>query len=73
MLVVRHIELQLLAPVLVGPELLALAALIVADDGVGRVQNMPGAAVVLLQTDGAAVFILTLKGEDVLNGGAPEL
>ena len=71
-LVVRHIELELLAPVPVGPKLLALAALIVADNAVGRVQNMSGAAVVLLQTDGAAVFILALKGEDVLNGGAPE-
>ena len=55
-----------------GPQLLALAALVVADDGVGRVQDVAGGAVVLLQTDGAAALVLLLEGEDVLDGGPPE-
>ena len=71
--VVRHVQLQRLPRPLVAPQLLALPPLVVADDGVGRVQDVGGAAVILLQPDGAAVFILLLKAEDVLNGGAPEL
>mgnify|MGYP007060499287 CR=1 FL=1 len=54
------------------PQLLALPALVVADDGVGRVQDVAGGAVVLLQSDGAAAGVLLLEGEDVLDGGPPE-
>ena len=34
---------------------------------------MAGGTVVLLQADGAAALVLVLKGENILNGGAPEL
>ena len=54
------------------PQLLALSSLVVADHGVGRLQNMFGGAVVLLQADDPAALVLFFKGEDVLNGGSPE-
>ena len=54
------------------PQLLALAALVVLDDCVGRRQDVFGGAVVLLQPDGAAALILVLKRQDILDGGAPE-
>ena len=66
------VELNLVPLLPSGPQLLALAALVVADDGVGRRQNVFGGAVVLLQPDGAAALVLLLKGEDVLDGGPPE-
>ena len=55
-----------------GPKLLALPALVVADHGVGRLQNGLGGAVVLLQADGAAGGVLLFKGEDILDGGPAE-
>ena len=55
-----------------GPQLLALAALVVADDGVGRLQNVPGGAIVLLQADDPAALILLLEGQNILNGGPTE-
>ena len=55
-----------------GPQLLPLAPLVIADHGVGRLQDVPGGAVILLQADGAAAGILLLKGEDVFDGGPPE-
>ena len=71
--VVRHIQLQWLPRPLVAPQFLALPPLVVADDGVGRVQDVGGTTVVLLQPDGAAVLVLLLKAEDIFNGCAPEL
>ena len=55
-----------------GPQGLALTALIVADHGVGRVQNVLGGAVVLLQPDHPGAAVLLLKAEDILDIGAPE-
>ena len=55
------------------PERFALAAGVVGDDVVGRVQNAAGAAVVLLETNGAGVLILLFKVEDVLDRRAAEL
>ena len=55
-----------------GPQGLALAAHVVADHGVGGVQNILGRAVVLLQTNGLCAGIDTLKVEDVLDGGTAE-
>ena len=55
-----------------GPQLLALSALVVADHGVGRVQDVPGGAVVLLQPDDPRPLILLFKGEDILDSGPPE-
>ena len=71
-LVVGEVVEQQLSPVLVRPELLALAPAVVGDDGVCRVQNVGGAAVVLLEPDHPAVFILILKAEDVFNRRAAE-
>ena len=44
-----------LAPVVLGPQRLLLAALVVGDDLVGGVQYVAGGAVVLLQLDGHAL------------------
>ena len=55
-----------------GPKFLALAAVVVADDGVGGGQDIFGGAVVLLQPDGAAALVLILEGEDIFDGGSPE-
>ena len=57
---------------MVGPQVLALAAPVVPDDGVGRLQDIAGGAVVLLQANDPGVLVLTLEGEDVFNGGATE-
>ena len=35
-----------------GPQGLALAAVVVLDDAIGRIQNVRGGTVVLLQADG---------------------
>ena len=58
-------------PVL-GPQRLALAAVIVLNDAVGRVENVGGGTVVLFQTDGARPGKSLLKMEDVLDGRAAE-
>ena len=55
-----------------GPQGLALAAHVVADHGVGGVQNILGGAVVLLQPDGPGPGVLLFKAEDVLDVGPPE-
>src|SRR5699024_2851287 len=55
-----------------GPEGLALALGVVADDAVGGVQDVGGGAVVLLQPDDPGPGVVALKVEDVLDGGAPE-
>ena len=54
------------------PQSLALAAGVVADDGVGPVQNVLCRAVILLQTDGTGAGILLFKIQDVLDVGPPE-
>ena len=59
-----------LAPV--GPQCLALAALIVADNGVSGIENMLGGAIVLLQSDGAGAGVLLFKIKDILNVGTAE-
>ena len=71
--VVRNVELHKLAAVLICPQLLALAPGVVADDGVGRVKDMAGAAVVLLQPDSAAALELVLKRQDIFYRRAAEL
>ena len=63
---------HLLPRAVAGPQGLALAALIVADHGVGGIQNVLSGAVVLLQADGTHAAILLLKAEDVLDIGTPE-
>ena len=60
------------AAAVVRPEGLALAALIVLDDGVGGIQNVLGGAVVLLQADDPGVLVLLFKVQDVFDVGAPE-
>ena len=54
------------------PQCLALSALVMADDGVGGIQNILGGTVVLLQANRAHPPILPFKAEDVLDIGAPE-
>ena len=70
--IVRDVKLDRLASVAVGPKLLAFPPLVVADNGVGRIEDLTGAAVILLKADHAAVFILILKGEDILDRSAAE-
>ena len=61
-----------IAPAVVGPEGLTLAALVVLDDGVGRIQNVLGRAVVLLQANGPGGGVLLLEVQDVFDVGPPE-
>ena len=57
---------------LAGPQGLPLSPLVVGDYGVGRVEDMGGRPIVLLQTDRPAASVLILKGENVLDGGTAE-
>ncbi|MEZ4387525.1 MAG: hypothetical protein R3D98_08085 [Candidatus Krumholzibacteriia bacterium] len=54
----------------VGPEVLALAAPVVADDGVGRVEDVAERAVVLLEAEGASAGEVLVEIEHVLHAGA---
>ena len=56
----------------VGPQLLGLAALVVADHGVGGVEDGLGGAVVLLEQDRGGVGEVLLEVEDVADVGAAE-
>ena len=56
----------------VGPEALRLAALVVADHGVGGVEDGLGRAVVLLEQDRGGVGEVLLEVEDVADVGAAE-
>ena len=60
------------AAAVIRPEGLALAALIVLDDGVGGIQNVLGGAVVLFQSDDPGILVLLFKIQDILNVGPPE-
>ena len=71
-LIVGDVKLYLVAVVLIRPQLLALAPLIVADNGVGSIQYVAGAAVILLKADGAALLILALERENILYRRAAE-
>ena len=73
LLVERAVDLDRCPLRVLGPQRLALALGVVFDDGVGRVQNGLGAAVVLLQADDLGVAVLVFKIQDVLDGGAAEL
>ena len=66
------VALDLVAVAVVGPQVLALSPPVVADNGVGSLQDVPGGAVVLFQADDPGVLVLTLEGEDIFNGGTPE-
>ncbi len=57
----------------VRPKVFALALGVILYYSVGRVKDMTGAAVILLQADGAAVGILLFKGKYVFNCRAAEL
>ena len=56
-----------------SPEFLSLAAKIMGNHFVGCIQDGLGGAVILLQTDDPAAFILFFEAENVLNGGTPDL
>ena len=55
------------------PERFALAAGVVGDNVVGSVEDAAGAAVVLLEADGAGILVLLFKVENVLDRRAAEL
>ena len=55
------------------PERFALAAGVVGDNVVGSVEDAAGAAVVLLEADGAGILVLLFKVEDVLDRRTAEL
>ena len=57
----------------VGPQLLALAADVVADNFVCGIENVAGRAVILLQTDGFRVLELLFKLQNVRDGCTAEL
>ena len=62
----------MLARGVLRPELFALAALVVGDDGVRRVQNRLCRAVVLLKADDLRAAVLRLKAQNILNRRAAE-
>ena len=72
MLVIGNIKLDGLAGIAVCPELLALSADIVSDDGVCGLKDMRCAAVVLLKADDTAALVLVLEREYVLYRCATE-
>ena len=50
----RRIMVNFVTIAVLGPQGLALAAVVVLDDAIGRIQNVGGGTVVLLQADGLA-------------------
>ena len=72
MLVVGDVAHDPLAVAGVGPQPLGLAALVVADDAVGRGEDGLGRAVVLLEQDRRGVREVLLEVEDVADVGAAE-
>lgn len=56
-----------------GPQGLALAAVVVLDDAIGRIQNVGGGTVVLLQADGFGPGKNFFKVQDIFNGSTAEL
>ncbi len=56
----------------VGPQILAVAAAVVADDGIGEVQDAHRAAVVLFQPDGHDVLVVPLELQNIADRGSPE-
>ena len=69
-LVRRLEELDLLAVPPIGEQALRLAAHVVAHDRVGRVEDVAGRAVVLLELDHRRVGIVLAEAQDVLDVGA---
>ena len=49
---------HLIARAVLGPQLLSLPALVIADDGVGRLQDLFCGAVILLQADDPRPLVL---------------
>ena len=72
LLVFGRVAVDLVALAVVCPEGLALAALVVFDNAVGRVQDVGGGTVVLFQPDDLRAGEMLLEVQDVLDGGAPE-
>ena len=61
---------HLVASAILCPQGLAFAAHVVADHGIGGIQNVLGGPVVLFQADGSGAAIFLLKAQNVLNIGA---
>ena len=61
-----------LAFALLGPEVLAQAAAVVADQRVGRIQDVAIGTIVLLQPDHRAMRVIALEVGHVADVGAPE-
>ena len=71
-LVVDPFQVNFVPSAVFGPEVFALAAFVMLDDLVCRVENRLSGAVVLLQPDNAGTFELLLKAQNILDGGAAE-
>ena len=63
---------QLLPFRILGPECLVLPAVIVADYGIGRIQDGGGGTVILLQLDYHRIRKFLFKVQDILDIGSPE-
>ena len=72
LLILSGVAVDLVALAVVCPEGLALAALVVFYNAVGRVQDVGGGTVVLFQPDDLCAGEMLLEVQDVLDGGAPE-
>ena len=71
-LVIGNIKLGLFAHIALCPQLLALTAEVILDNGVCRAEDMSRAAVVLLKADDAAALVLVLERKYVLDRCAAE-
>ena len=66
----RLVHAHRLAVTEVGPEILAQAVAIVANEGVGRRENIAVRAIVLLELDQVGDLVLALEGRHVADVGA---
>ena len=73
LLAVRAMQTDFRTVTVVGPQLLALAADVVADNLVCGIQNIAGRAVILFQTDGFRVLELLFKLQNIRDRCTAEL
>ena len=72
-LCIRTVESNFCAVTVVCPKLFALAARVVANQLIRRTQNILRRAIILFQSNGHCVFILSLKFQNICDGCAAEL
>ena len=59
----HHLHRQAVAGI--GPQFFVAALGVLGNDGVGGIEDIFGAAIILLQFDDSAVFVIALKFQDI--------